>query len=388
MGWRFRQSFTVIPGLRLNLSSRGLSASIGASPFTVNVGPNGLRGTASIPGTGLSYQQTYHPNGAHHTPDLLEVPRHPAPRSQQHHNVHFVNMAPVTEIHSASTELLTSDSLQDLKKLIQTAFREREEISSELSSSRTEKEEASRRFDSWNDGFLLKRMFKKAFDKRKERFETEEAKVSELQEQLRLSTIETYIELESEQADLFYRLKDEFARLTECKSVWDVKTRQATDQFHERTTAGQHVGRDRVTLGLGRCDLFHWEQDVPLFRNSKGGGFFLYPGFILYRAARQAFSILEYHDVIGTASMTSFHESEGVPSDSKVIGQTWAKCNKDGSRDRRFAGNYQIPVVQYGQISFRSGSGLWEEFFCSQPDRALAFANALRRFTGSFAAIR
>jgi len=39
MGWRFRQSFTVIPGLRLSLSKSGLSASIGRSPFTLNVGP-------------------------------------------------------------------------------------------------------------------------------------------------------------------------------------------------------------------------------------------------------------------------------------------------------------------------------------------------------------
>ena len=46
MSWRFRQSFKIIPGVRLNLSKSGLSASIGGAPFTVNVGPRGVFGTA------------------------------------------------------------------------------------------------------------------------------------------------------------------------------------------------------------------------------------------------------------------------------------------------------------------------------------------------------
>jgi hypothetical protein len=29
-----------------------------------------------------------------------------------------------------------------------------------------------------------------------------------------------------------------------------------------------------------------------------------------------------------------------------VVDQVWFKNNKDGSRDKRFAGNYQIPVAQ------------------------------------------
>jgi hypothetical protein len=36
MSWRFRQSFTLVPGLRLNLSNQGLSPSIGGSPLILN----------------------------------------------------------------------------------------------------------------------------------------------------------------------------------------------------------------------------------------------------------------------------------------------------------------------------------------------------------------
>ena len=56
MGWRFRKSFKVAPGVRLNVSKKGISTSIGPTKGAkINIGPNGTRFTASIPGTGLSY---------------------------------------------------------------------------------------------------------------------------------------------------------------------------------------------------------------------------------------------------------------------------------------------------------------------------------------------
>jgi hypothetical protein len=33
MGWRFRKSFSPLPGVRLNFSPRGISTSVGAGPF-------------------------------------------------------------------------------------------------------------------------------------------------------------------------------------------------------------------------------------------------------------------------------------------------------------------------------------------------------------------
>ena len=182
--------------------------------------------------------------------------------------------------------------------------------------------------------------------------------MSELQEQLKLTTISTHIELEREQAELFYCPRDEFARLSECQSIWDIKSHQATDKFHERTTASLRIDRQKVSFGLRQCDLIDWPENVPYMPNSKGGEFFIFPGFILYPAAKEAFSVIDYHDVHGNASATSFQEEEGVPSDSKIIGHTWAKANKDGSRDKRFAGYYQIPIVKYGQVRFRSANGM------------------------------
>lgn len=57
MGFRFRKAIKILPGLRLNLSKSGVSASVGAPGATVNVSERGTRGTVGVPGSGVSYSQ-------------------------------------------------------------------------------------------------------------------------------------------------------------------------------------------------------------------------------------------------------------------------------------------------------------------------------------------
>jgi hypothetical protein len=387
MGWRFRHSFKIIPGVKLNLSKSGLSCSVGGAPITLNVGPRGVYGTASLPGTGISYRQRFggseaHTDSpAHSFPAPQSFPPTPSTPGLMHVPVYAM---PVQEIRSASTELLTSDSLKELKRVIQTAYEEHEDISGQLQAARNERDEASRRCLSWLNRFLFKRFFKSKFTQRKANLETAEAKVAELEEQLRLTTVATQVEIAKEQAEPYFKMRDGFAYLCECAAIWDVKSHQTTDKLRERTTAGTRVDREKVTFELGSCDLIQWEQRVPHFKNAKSGDLFLYPGFILYRAAKEAFSVIDFHDVRPTALAVSFQEDQGVPPDSKVIGQTWAKANKDGSRDKRFANNNQVPVVFYASLTLKSSTGLWEEFQFSNPERLQQFLQLWNAFVLSF----
>jgi hypothetical protein len=297
-----------------------------------------------------------------------------------------ISTAPVEEIRSASTELLTSGSLKQLKEIIQTAYQEHEDISGQLATARNEKQRASERYSSWDNGFLFKRIFKKKFAQRKVDAETADAKVEELEQQLRLTTIATHVEISKEQAEPYFKMRDEFAALSQCTAIWDIKSHQATNKFRERTIADLRLDRQKVPFTLGSCDLIQWEQKVPHLQNANGGDLFLYPGFILYRAAREAFSVIDFHDLKGTTALTKFHEEQGVPSDSTVVGQTWAKTNKDGSRDKRFVNNYQIPIALYGCWTLKSNTGLWEEFQFSNPERLQRFLVALNAFVASFRA--
>ncbi|MDF3936655.1 DUF4236 domain-containing protein [Pseudomonas citronellolis] len=56
MGFRFRKSIKVAPGIKLNISKGGVSTTVGKRGASVNVGKKGVHTNAGIPGTGLSYR--------------------------------------------------------------------------------------------------------------------------------------------------------------------------------------------------------------------------------------------------------------------------------------------------------------------------------------------
>jgi hypothetical protein len=64
MPFRFRRSIRIVPGLRLNVGRRRLSASVGAPEGHVTAGAGGVRATATLPGTGISYTVTTPHRGA------------------------------------------------------------------------------------------------------------------------------------------------------------------------------------------------------------------------------------------------------------------------------------------------------------------------------------
>ena len=58
MPLRFRRSFRIAPGIRLNLSRRGVTTSVGGRGEHVTVGQGTTRTTVGMPSTGLTYTST------------------------------------------------------------------------------------------------------------------------------------------------------------------------------------------------------------------------------------------------------------------------------------------------------------------------------------------
>ena len=54
MGFRFRKSINIIPGVRLNLSNGAPSLSVGTRGASVSFGSRGTYANLGLPGTGLS----------------------------------------------------------------------------------------------------------------------------------------------------------------------------------------------------------------------------------------------------------------------------------------------------------------------------------------------
>jgi hypothetical protein len=55
LGFRFRKSIKLAPGVRVNLGKKSVSVSAGPRNARVNVSKRGVRGSASIPKTGIGY---------------------------------------------------------------------------------------------------------------------------------------------------------------------------------------------------------------------------------------------------------------------------------------------------------------------------------------------
>jgi uncharacterized protein YgiM (DUF1202 family) len=64
MGFRFQKRISILPGVRVNLSKSGASASIGPKGADVNIGPHGVTTNAGIPGTGMSYRSKLGTHGS------------------------------------------------------------------------------------------------------------------------------------------------------------------------------------------------------------------------------------------------------------------------------------------------------------------------------------
>lgn len=85
MGWRFRRTFRIAPGIRWNISKTGTSWSVGPRGFTLNFGRRGVRRTASLLGTGISHSSMISSRGGSPTRSSAGaslLPPGPAPTDQ------------------------------------------------------------------------------------------------------------------------------------------------------------------------------------------------------------------------------------------------------------------------------------------------------------------
>lgn len=55
MGFRFRKSIKILPGIKLNLSKKSSSITVGKPGACMNISSKGVKSTIGLPGTGISY---------------------------------------------------------------------------------------------------------------------------------------------------------------------------------------------------------------------------------------------------------------------------------------------------------------------------------------------
>lgn len=382
MGLRFRQSFQLFPGVRLNLSGSGVSASFGVPGATINVGGRGVRSTVGIPGTGVSFSQSHSSEGS--TPAAPpQAPPTPTPLSfgyvPPQPSYAQVKAFQMREINSVSVESLTSDSLIELRDLIAQARTQRSEINADLNEA-TEMYARDANDLERRQRSIFRFLYKKRIAALEESVPETATEVERLTEWRESTHIDLTIDTSMEAQKAYASLVRAFDALRGSAKIWDITSDRHGNRIIERAYASRTIERTPTTLDYVGSDLVRFDGRALRFGNVNGEDILIYPGVVLMPRDDGAFALVDLREVQLTSHVLQFVENEAVPSDTQIAGYTWAKVNKDGSPDRRFNGNYQMPLALYGRLLFTTAGGVEEEYQFSNASVAAEFTRAFRAY--------
>lgn len=158
---------------------------------------------------------------------------------------------------------------------------------------------------------------------------------------------------------------------------WQTVSETSLDR---KTSGGAARGVKRIPARATNKLPFFVESNVQPFglKLRKQRVYFL-PDKVLV-VARTDVGAISYADLDMDFGMSHFVETDSVPKDAKVIGQTWLKVNKNGTPDKRFKNNKQVPICEYGSVLVTSNSGLHIELMCSNSNTVSEMRTSAKKF--------
>lgn len=358
MAFRFRKRIRVMPGIYLNLGNNGVSTTIGPRGANINIGKGGAYLNTGIPGTGLSNREKLFggkPNNSNPT---------------------LVNEEPVTITEPAvEQEIKTSEGLVGLKEHIEEARKDREELVNEIKQTEENYSQLQNDLDKKQNGFLSKLFTKKeTIEKLQTEVEETAAYLEDIKKQFEESQADINIHFDEELEDQYKKVVAAFEQLITSNKIWDITTEVANNET--KSAAKTIVSRQEVKFNTENIDFIKSTFPAFHFQNANESQIYVYPAFVLAIDTAKNLSLIDIKELNFSFRPQRFLENkEAIPSDTKIIDQTWAKVNKNGTPDMRFVGNYQIPVVRYGEYQLTSNSGLSEGYNISNYEYSESFAN-------------
>jgi len=170
---------------------------------------------------------------------------------------------------------------------------------------------------------------------------------------------------------------EDYKTLISCEKIWDITSSVSNNMAVSRSAASQSVTRRLVKIGFGNIDIIKSKYEALHFENANGGDLYIYPAFMAIVDSQKKFGLIDIREIDFHFKGQGFLEEEKVPSDAMIVGETWAKVNKDGSPDKRFKGNYKIPICQYGDAEISSKTGLNEAYSFSSFEKFEKFGKSM-----------
>jgi hypothetical protein len=169
-------------------------------------------------------------------------------------------------------------------------------------------------------------------------------------------TIAVLYDLDSTTEQAFNRLCDSLQSIAKCGGAWRVNA--AGDVFDPK----YHAGAAKL---IARAGISVQARERPFFKTNvlpicvpagQLSLYFLPDRLLVYDASNVG--AVEYGNLQILHRPEQFIEDGPVPSDARVVGRTWQFVNRNGSPDRRFNNNRELPVCEYEAIGIASETGL------------------------------
>lgn len=352
---RFRRRIKVFPGFSLNLSGSGVSGTFGIPGASVNVGRGGSYLNTGIPGTGLYDRQRLGGNA-----------RNTGAQDEAGRAEHTMPPGDIPVAESAAMDALTTEHFNALRNSLEEAYRDRVELSAEM---RRQDGRIKRARTLWVFscillvGFVLPWFRRRIADLRTER--------EEMEKQWESEKVEIAIVLHGPAQALYDECRTAFEELMQSEMCWDAAPVMSGHVIKVKK-------EKRIPIALRLHELRIIQTDYPAFHleNKNGADLYFYPGFVVLISREKEFALIDFSGFSVAFGRERHAETGAFPSDAAVVDQQWIYANKDGSRDRRYKDNVQLPVVEYGRIQFTSVTGLKEDYLFSNADAAERFARA------------
>lgn len=174
---------------------------------------------------------------------------------------------------------------------------------------------------------------------------------------LRKSTVIMY-DLETDAEMSFERLIGAVQDIGRANGLWRIEARAQVLDAKYHAGASSEVNRKSKSVILGRPSFVRCNLDVPVLGVRRQTLYFFPDRLLVFDS--EAVGAVPYHALQIERMTTRFIESDPVPSDSQIVGQTWAYVNKEGGPDRRFSNNRELPICEYESLHLFSTSGLNE----------------------------
>lgn len=190
-----------------------------------------------------------------------------------------------------------------------------------------------------------------------------------------------HYDLDGQEGQNFEGLCAGLAALASTARLQRVEARQLHgDWKHQAGTTTALKLAPASVLPPGRL---HWlETNIPVWSIEwRQGGIALsfLPDRILIEQ-QHAVAAVPYANVQVSTTLGRFVESGRAPSDARILGYNWQYPNKDGSRDRRFNNNRQLPVIEVVYLGLQSAGGLQLLLQASNRQRAEGFFQSIQRY--------